>query len=383
MTQIDPDKIYSGGARAVLALLNDAGYAAYVVGGAVRNALLDEIPSDIDIATDALPQRVTELAEAVGWKVIPTGIEHGTVSIKAKNEIIEVTSFRKDIATDGRRAVVEFGTSIEQDAERRDFTMNALYADADGAVLDPTGGIDDLMARRIRFIGDASARIAEDSLRILRFFRFQAWYGQADAGPDADGLAACAQNVELLQNLSRERVGQEMLKLLSAPNPAPAIGSMAATGALAQILPGSGVGVLAPLIHIEQSFGKIPSALRRLAALGGEDIGERFRLSKKQFKHLSTLKNEMSATTSPAELGFVFGAELAIDILMLRAAQFSEEFDPIKAKNAVFGSEQLFPLRAADLGKQYQGAQIGEALKAAKSRWIASGFTLTKEQLLL
>ena len=202
----------------VLHMLTDAGHQAFLVGGCVRNALLGQPVADIDISTDAMPERVVALAGATGLKAVPTGIEHGTITVVAEGVGHEITTFRRDVETDGRRAVVAFSTRIEDDAARRDFTMNALYADATGAVVDPMGGLADLWARRVRFVGDADERIREDLLRILRLFRFHAWYGDPEEGLDADGLAACAANSAGIETLSRERIGHEMRRLLAAPD---------------------------------------------------------------------------------------------------------------------------------------------------------------------
>ncbi|MDH3263709.1 MAG: CCA tRNA nucleotidyltransferase, partial [Paracoccaceae bacterium] len=168
--RIDADWLHAPGPRAVMAMLRDAGHQALFVGGTVRNALLGHPPGDIDIATDAVPERVMELAEAAGLRPVPTGLDHGTITVVvAHHEGIEVTTFRRDVETDGRRAVVAFSTHVEDDAARRDFTMNALYASAEGEVIDPLGGLPDLRARRVRFVGNAAERIREDYLRILRF----------------------------------------------------------------------------------------------------------------------------------------------------------------------------------------------------------------------
>ena len=237
--------------QAVCAALTAAGYRALFVGGCVRNALLAMPVADVDIATDARPEAVTALAEQAGFKVVPTGIDHGTVTVIAEGIPHEVTTFRRDVATDGRRAVVAFATRIEDDAMRRDFTMNALYAEADGRVIDPLGGLRDLIARRMRFVGTAEARIAEDYLRILRFFRFHAWYGDPDQGIDPEGLAACATLSAGLETLSAERVGAEMRKLLAAPDPAPSLASMAQSGVLQRVLPGAEARALPVLVHLE------------------------------------------------------------------------------------------------------------------------------------
>ena len=215
--KLTADWLTDPGPKSVIEMLSKD-HRAYFVGGCVRNALLGAPVSDIDVATSARPHEVLELADRAGLRAIPTGIDHGTVTIVAENHPIEVTTFRRDVATDGRRATVAYAETPEEDAQRRDFTMNALYTDRDGEMLDPVGGIADLQARRVRFIGDPAARIREDFLRILRFFRFHAWYGDPGAGIDAEGLAACAELADGLDRLSAERIWHELKRLLAAPD---------------------------------------------------------------------------------------------------------------------------------------------------------------------
>src|SRR5690606_10002862 len=212
----------------------EGGEEARIAGGAVRNALFGEPVADVDIATTTPPQETVRRAEAAGFKAVPTGFEHGTVTVVAEGRPFEVTTLRADVETDGRRARVVFGRDWQADAERRDFTINALYAEADGTVVDLVGGLADIAARRLRFIGDAEARIREDYLRILRFFRFFAWYGEGR--PDAEGLKACARLKGGLSGLSAERVWAETKKLLSAPDPSRALLWMRQTGVLAASL---------------------------------------------------------------------------------------------------------------------------------------------------
>ncbi|WP_377509959.1 CCA tRNA nucleotidyltransferase [Octadecabacter sp. R77987] len=381
MTRISPEWLGSVPARRVCAVLTDAGYQAWFVGGCVRNTLLGELVADLDLSTDAPPEVVMQLAKARGLRAIPTGIDHGTVTILAENVPFEVTTFRKDIDTDGRRAVVAFAGNMTDDARRRDFTMNALYVDPDGNVADPLGGLDDLHARRVRFIDDPDARIREDYLRILRFFRFHAWYGDPENGLDADGLAACAANTDGLDQLSRERVGHEMRKLLSAPDPAPSVAAMAAAGVLMRILPGSNALLLAVLMHVEGQAGLAPDPIRRLAALGGEDPGDLLRLTKREMTHLSQLREGLGNGMAAQELGYRF-ADRAVDILALRAAMAGQEFDTKLAEKAVFGANQSFPLAASDFMLDLSGPALGKALGNAEQRWIASGFTLTRAELL-
>ncbi|MBN9263737.1 MAG: CCA tRNA nucleotidyltransferase, partial [Hyphomicrobium sp.] len=220
--------------RAVLSALAAAGHEARIVGGTVRNALLGEPVTDVDIATTATPDETMAAARAAGLDAIPTGVSHGTVTIVAHHVPFEVTTLREDVETFGRHARVAFTADWAADARRRDFTINALYCDANGTISDPLGGLADLAARRVRFIGDARERIREDALRILRFFRFHARYS-AEA-IDAEGLAACAAERHLLAKLSAERVRAELLKLLDAPGAARAIAVMAAYGFIVEIL---------------------------------------------------------------------------------------------------------------------------------------------------
>lgn len=376
MTQITAPWLTDKPAQRVCALLTDAGYQAWFVGGCVRNALLGEPVADLDLSTDARPDVVTKLAQAAGLKVIPTGIDHGTVTVLAENTPFEITTFRRDVATDGRRATVAFADTMAEDALRRDFTMNALYAGADGHVADPVGGLDDLQARRFRFIEDADQRIKEDYLRILRFFRFHAWYGDADAGIEPEGLAACASNIEGLQQLSVERITSEMLKLLDAPNPAPALSAFAATGGLAQILPGATAATLPVLVHVEQSADLHPDPLRRLAVLSGA-AKDAFRLSKAQM----TVLDQISSDMSHAEAAYRFGADIGTHRLAIDAAMHGQELDLAAVAQLKEAANMTFPLTAADLMPAYQGAALGQALKSAEQRWIASGFTLTKAEL--
>lgn len=377
MTRITAPWLADDAAQTVCAMLTDAGYQVWFVGGCVRDTLLEEPVADLDISTDAHPQTVLALAEAADLQAIPTGIAHGTVTVVVHDTPFEITTFRRDVATDGRRATVAFADNMADDARRRDFTMNALYAAPDGRVADPLGGLDDLLARRVRFIEDAETRIKEDYLRILRFFRFQAWYGDVDEGPDATGLAACAANVEGLQSLSAERVTQEMLKLLAAPDPAPATASMGSTGALAQILPGATAAVLAVLVHVEQGASLKPDPIRRLAILGG-DPAQQLRLSKNQTAQLQQIKTDMPV----AELAYRFGQNHALDAAAVRAALAGQEFDRQLPDRLAIAAAKVFPVKAADLMPALEGPALGKALKAAEQRWIASDFTLTKAELL-
>ncbi|HCL64495.1 MAG TPA: CCA tRNA nucleotidyltransferase, partial [Rhizobium sp.] len=258
--------------RRVLDLLNADGGEARVAGGAVRNSLMGIPVADIDIATTLEPQDVVERAAAAGIKAVPTGIDHGTVTLVTDGKGFEVTTLRRDIATDGRRATVAFGKDWQTDAERRDLTMNALYADAQGEVIDLVGGLADVEARTVRFIGDADERIAEDYLRILRFFRFFAHYG--NGRPDTDGLKACARARSKLATLSAERIWAELKKLLSARDPGRALLWMRQSGVLSEILPETekwGIDAIPGLVACEQALGWKPEPMLRLAAIVPKD----------------------------------------------------------------------------------------------------------------
>lgn len=367
--------------QAVFDALQTDGHRAFAVGGCVRNALFGVAVTDVDIATDATPDEVQSLAHAAGLKSVPTGIDHGTITVVSGGVGYEVTTFRADVQTDGRHAVVRFSTDAAQDAARRDFTINALYADAAGLVYDPLGGLTDLRARRIRFIGAAKDRIVEDYLRILRYFRFSAWYGDPDLGFDPDALAAIADTLEGLGQLSRERIGAEMLKLLSAPDPAPAVAAMVQTGALQRIVPGAIADALAPLVHFETELGLVPDPIRRLACLGPvEPVG--LRLSKKQTQQLEQYQTLTAVAGAPAELGYRYGADVARDVYLLRSALFEMPLNPDALSKADMGARQVCPVTARDLMPDYSGAALGARLRQIETRWIASDFSLSKSELL-
>lgn len=371
----------AGGVQQVFSLLEDGGYRAYAVGGCVRNSLLGEPINDIDLATDARPERVLELAVEAEIKAVPTGLDHGTVTLVVDGQGFEVTTFRDDVETDGRHAVVAFSEDIETDARRRDFTINALYADRGGAVIDPLGGLIDIPERRIRFIDDADARIREDGLRILRFFRFYAAYGDPEAGLDADGLAACASNLEMLEDLSAERIGAEIRKLLNSADPAPAVAAMEASGVLAQIMPGALAGSLAPLVHAEAS--RAPHWIRRLAVMGGVSVSDRLRLSKVEIKALTAIASILEHGMSIREAAYRHGEGRAVDAALINASMSGAPVDAKIEALAKTGAEQKFPVKARMVIDQVPpGPELGAQLQRLEEAWIASDFNLSKEALL-
>ncbi|MDB6176809.1 CCA tRNA nucleotidyltransferase [Paracoccus sp. Z330] len=380
MTRLPDHLVRDAALCSVFSAIEAGGHRAYLVGGAVRNALLGQAVDDMDIATDARPDRVTELARAAGLKVVPTGIDHGTVTVVAKHRGFEVTTFRRDVETDGRHAVVAFSDDLAEDARRRDFTMNALYADQSGTVIDTVGGLRDLRAGHLRFVGQPRQRIHEDYLRILRFFRFLAWYGR-DCDPDA--VAACSQLRDGLDRIARERVGTEMRKLLSAPNPFPAIELMQDTGVLHKIMPDADTSWLQRLRDAERRTGIAPSWQRRLAALVATSNAEPdLRLSRNETKTLKNLVLALNERWSLDRAGFCLGASAGTDIAVLRSALHGLQLSPVWQSDLEAAAAARLPIAAADLANDLQGPALGAGLRAAQDAWIDSGFVLPVRSLL-
>lgn len=392
----------------LLAVLTDGGEAACVAGGAVRNALIGQPVADIDIATTCLPEETIRRAEAAGFKAVPTGIEHGTITVVAGGKPYEITTLRADIETDGRRAKVSFGRDWKADAERRDFTINALYAEADGTVIDLVGGVADIEARRLRFIGDPEARIREDFLRILRFFRFFAWYG--DGRPDAEGLKACARLKEGLGQLSAERVWSELKKLLSAPDPSRALLWMRQAGVLTSVLPESekwGIDAIHGLVKTGKDLGWTPDPLLRLEAIVPPDVArvkvlaERLKFSTSEADRLRhwALTAAVEPKTSEGELakklylgdqeGFVDRLRLSLASARARAVEDNDAlleaggFSRLLAFAAKW-EKPLFPLKGADLTRlgASPGPKLGAILKNLEREWIEAGFAPDRGMLL-
>jgi poly(A) polymerase len=374
----------------LLALLDRDGEEARVVGGAVRNALLHLPVAEIDLATTALPEDVVRRVEAAGWKAVPTGIEHGTITVVIGGKPFEVTTLRRDVETYGRKAKVAFGRDWATDAERRDFTINALSATADGQVYDYVGGIADIGARHVRFIGEAQARIAEDYLRILRFFRFHAWYGHGAL--DSAGLHACILARAGLEMLSRERVRMELLKLLLAPHATPTLAVMAETGILGTVL--GGVPLLASfenLTKVEAAADIDADAVRRLGAVGvylkedAERLGQRLRLANAEAERLSALEHWWRVSPKHGEqaahaLIYHLGPQSFTDHVLLAwsrsDAGAKDDAWRELASLPQRWSAPVFPLKATDFIQRgiAAGPALGAALRAAEKAWIGADF---------
>jgi poly(A) polymerase len=382
----------------LLALLNRDHQEARVVGGAVRNALLGIPHGDVDIATTALPAEVMRRAAAAGFKPVPTGVAHGTVTVVIDGRPFEVTTLREDVETFGRHATVRFGRDWARDAERRDFTMNALSLSTDGIAHDYVGGLADLKERRVRFIGDAATRIAEDYLRILRFFRFHAFYGEGH--PDAEGLHAAIVARAGLAQLSRERVRMELLKLLLAPRAVPALVAMAESGLIGPVLGGvPHLASFANMAKVEAACGLWPDSTRRLAALGtwiGEDaerLWQRLRLTNAEHQRLTSMADgwwrvsPVMGEAAARALIYRIGPERFTERVLLAWSRADagaadaawHELATLPAR----WSAPAFPLRAADFTARgvKKGPSLGAALARAEKAWIAAGFPLEKVAL--
>ncbi|MEM9575596.1 MAG: CCA tRNA nucleotidyltransferase [Pseudomonadota bacterium] len=359
------------------------GGAVFFVGGCVRDALLGQAGSDVDLATPLPPDVVTARAEGAGLKAVPTGIDHGTVTVVVNGKGFEVTSFRRDVETDGRRAVVRFSDDMGEDARRRDFTLNALYAAPDGRVFDPLGsGYHDCLHRRIRFIEDADRRIREDYLRILRFFRFHASFADPEEGFEAEALDAISRNTSGLETLSAERVGAEMVKLLSAADPSRAVAGMRQTGCLFRILPGSDDRFLGATVEVASQLGLPPDPMLRLAALGGEEVADRLRLSRAEARRLNDLMEAGYGAEPLPEVAYRKGVDVAKSAAALRAAMGAMPVSRRDVDKIEVAGEATFPVTAKDLMPAFEGRALGAELARLEALWIGSDFTLSREELM-
>jgi poly(A) polymerase len=386
----DAPWLKSGPTARVLALLNGGGEEARVIGGAVRNALLKIPTGDIDIATTSLPDEVIRRAKAAGIKSVPTGIDHGTVTLVVEGQPFEVTTLREDAETYGRKAKVAFGRDWVRDAERRDFTINGLSVDAHGVVHDHVGGLDDIAARRVRFIGDPHQRIAEDYLRILRFFRMHASYGAGQ--PDRVGYLACIAGRAGLASLSAERVRMEMLKLVVADGAAVAVTAMADGGLLEPIFGGvCYTGPFAAMIAAERALGLQASAVRRLGALtvavteDAKRVAARLRLTNAETKALDSMGHRWWRLPGMDEararrLLYRLGEQPYRDRLLLAWARAGADNDQAHWRELATLPQRWrapkFPLKAADFISRgiAEGPALGHVLTLAEDAWLAADF---------
>lgn len=393
----DAPWLKSGSTLRVLALLNGDGEEARVVGGAVRNALLRLPTGDIDIATTAVPTEVVRRAKAAGIKSVPTGIDHGTVTLIVDAQPFEVTTLREDTETFGRKAKVAFGRDWVGDAHRRDFTINALSAGADGVVYDYVGGLEDIAARRVRFIGDPNRRIEEDYLRILRFFRIHAAFGSGEV--DRAGYLACIRARAGLATLSAERIRMEMLKLLLAGGALGAVTAMVDSG-LSQLIFGgvAYTGPFAAMIAVERELGLQSDAIRRLAALSvavtedAKRVAQHLRLSNVETRRLDSMGHRwwrlagMDEARAKRRL-YRLGEDGYRDRLLLAWARAGADTGSAQWRELALlprrWSAPKFPLKAADFIARgiAEGPSLGHALTLAEDAWLAADFPLDDASL--
>ena len=371
--------------QAVMAAIAARGGEARVAGGAVRNALLSEEVTEVDLASSLTPEEVTAACVANGMSVHPTGIDHGTVTVVADHRPFEVTTLRHDVETDGRRATVKFTDDWEADAMRRDFTMNALYCDAKGRIYDFTSGHKDILARRVIFVGDPEQRIRDDYLRILRFFRFHARYGEG--APDAKGLAACVRLSPGMDALSAERIRQEMFKLMAAKGAVPTLELMAEQGILSHLL---------PYTEEWRVIGRLPpDPLLRLAVLAREPsaMKERWRLSNHEGRRLEAISSLVAPTPGLREMEqkivlYQLGPEAWADLVRIAWARSDAALDDPRWRELLALPQRwpipVMPVSGGDLlaTGMNPGPQIGVTLKALEDWWVASGFAPGKDELL-
>ena len=383
------------GTRAVMAALEAArADGARFVGGCVRNELRGVPVDDIDIATQLKPEETLAALEAAGIRAIPTGLEHGTITAIYEGRPYEITSLRRDVETDGRRAVVAFTEEWAEDAERRDFRLNAIYAAANGRLHEVVpNSVQDALDGRVIFIGDADQRLREDYLRILRFFRFNAWYG---AGMDADGLAACERQKDGLAKIASERIWKELKRLMEAPDPSEAMLAMEETGVLEAVLPGASASELPSLVSVEQGASLTPDPLQRLMAMmprRARDVAavtSHLRLSNAEAQRLTgwadpALSHVLGAQPEALRrLFYRFGTRTVLDRALIEAAQISaaEAYQALHAAASDWQKPE-FPLGGADaLAAGLSGPAVGETLRALEEDWIASDFSLSRSVLL-
>lgn len=403
---LNPDRapwLFEDELQDILGLLNEDNAVTRAVGGAVRNTLMGLPVSDVDLATTLLPEHVLERGRKQGYTVVETGLDHGTVTLVAgtpeHRHSVEVTTLRTDVETHGRHATVAFTEDWTADAQRRDFTINAIYCDGDGTLYDPVCGIPDIESRTVRFVGSPAERIAEDYLRIFRFFRFSAQYAGGATEPEA--LAACVAGKTGIAQLSSERIRQELLKLLVAPGAVPVVETMVLNGFLERI---GGAGVshaqFEALAGIESIQGMAPGVLRRLAALflagelGADDLQERLRLSREQTKHLASIEECPSVLVPESgerehkELLYRLGEETYRDATLLAWARSGETHDDTRWSDMVTLPVRWippeFPLTGADIVEQgvAPGPDVGRILKRLERHWIDQGFSDGRDALL-
>lgn len=363
-------------------LYKSFGYQVLFVGGCVRNTILKMPVTDIDLATDAQPEEIIKIAKENNIRFVPTGLAHGTITLIIDNKNYQITTFRTDFDHDGRYAKVEFTESLLLDASRRDLTINALYCNHVGEVIDPLNGLDDIKKQKIKFIGNPNERIKEDNLRILRFFRFQAIYGNKNLEIDSIALEACHNHKSKLAALSKERITSELRKILSAPNPLEVIIKMNETGVLNELFQNVSIDSLEAYLKTEEKFKININWLGRLLSLQVTQEEESLKLTRCEFKFLKQTKSAIENQIHVLEFSYYNGVENGKIYSILQ----NFRHNIILSKNLLNQINSLatkkFPITAKDLMPEISGKKLGEALRSLEDRWIKSNFTLSKKDLL-
>jgi|TARA_B100001059_G_scaffold119370_1_gene119584 poly(A) polymerase len=363
-------------------LYKSFGYQVLFVGGCVRNTILKMPVTDIDLATDAQPEEIIKIAKENNIRFVPTGLAHGTITLIIDNKNYQITTFRTDFDHDGRYAKVEFTESLLLDASRRDLTINALYCNHVGEVIDPLNGLDDIKKQKIKFIGNPNERIKEDNLRILRFFRFQAIYGNKNLEIDSIALEACHNHKSKLAALSKERITSELRKILSAPNPLEVIIKMNETGVLNELFQNVSIDSLEAYLKTEEKFKININWLGRLLSLQVTQEEESLKLTRCEFKFLKQTKSAIENQIHVLEFSYYNGVENGKIYSILQ----NFRHNIILSKNLLNQINSLatkkFPITAKDLMPEIRGKKLGEALRSLEDRWIKSNFTLSKKDLL-
>ena len=363
-------------------LYKSFGYQVLFVGGCVRNTILKMPVTDIDLATDAQPEEIIKIAKENNIRFVPTGLAHGTITLIIDNKNYQITTFRTDFDHDGRYAKVEFTESLLLDASRRDLTINALYCNHVGEVIDPLNGLDDIKKQKIKFIGNPNERIKEDNLRILRFFRFQAIYGNKNLEIDSIALEACHNHKSKLAALSKERITGELRKILSAPNPLEVIIKMNETGVLNELFQNVSIDSLEAYLKTEEKFKININWLGRLLSLQVTQEEESLKLTRCEFKFLKQTKSAIENQIHVLEFSYYNGVENGKIYSILQ----NFRHNIILSKNLLNQINSLatkkFPITAKDLMPEIRGKKLGEALRSLEDRWIKSNFTLSKKDLL-
>ena len=368
-------------------ILSSTGAEVFFVGGCVRDSFHGHEIKDIDIATDSQPSDVVKIIQSAGLQAIKTGFDHGSVTVFYKKKVFEITSFRSDVVSDGRHAKVKFSSNILDDAKRRDFTMNALYMNINGEIIDPISGWEDLSKGRVRFIGNPEKRIHEDYLRILRYFRFLSTYEKNMKSVDYEVLKACSNSLSGLKTLSQNRIWGELQRILLAEDPYPTLKLMQFSGILDEILPDAKIDILKKFLTFEKRLQLNFRSINRLAALNIVNVSswiKKFPVSKEQNSWLEQILINIQDPLSLRIKGYKYGVNLAITALAIFKSDSVSELSDHELAEINFGSSQQFPIKPKDLLKFFSPSkELGDELRRLKDIWFESNLELGRSDLMI